>query len=416
MTAACGGGTSSLKSGTPTTIIVGAGLITEGLGIISPWLLPFAIYLDAITYQTATSCGTDPPAMPTSDQLNPINAIGGVLNPNFETWLGYAQDLILNWLWLLYCQCDSGPQPPAIAPLNPPAGTGLPSPSSQGSCYQGVFSGTPTEYTTPTTDRFNNDNLTPAPATSTHTFGSGQIAHTCTVPVGTYKSVNLAGSVSFPAGSTKNLVFELNEFTSGGTFIDSPFFSVSVSAGATVTFNQTIQVAATAGFENLECAQTNETHPATVNVTATWNCSSSPTGSASAPCVTDPAVLQLLQTMQQELVSIYQAIPAAVTSFSDGASHAGLTGSGSFALSAGVIAIRVHITSSIPPNVGIDAGDPTHYEDAGFITYEAGGDPYGPQRLVFDNQLFIAPLLADAVHYTLAPGLTVTIVEIHRGP
>lgn len=102
MTVKCGGGTSAAKPGFDQ-VVVGAGLITAGLGVIAPWLLPVGVLLDAFVYDVATECPTDPPPLPSGADLSLSNVIpGGVLNPNFSTWRTAVQNLLLNWAWEQY--------------------------------------------------------------------------------------------------------------------------------------------------------------------------------------------------------------------------------------------------------------------------------------------------------------------------
>lgn len=134
MTAICGGGTSAPKPGVVTNNFISAATITTGLLEITPYLAPFAGMIDAFVYNATNQCTGDPPAMPTSAQLNPLNIIGGVFNPNSGAWVTAANNLLLNWCWLLFCQCTSAPVPVLTYP-GPPANVSVPSPVT-GLTYQ----------------------------------------------------------------------------------------------------------------------------------------------------------------------------------------------------------------------------------------------------------------------------------------
>src|ERR1700737_626463 len=119
MTVICpGGGPSGIKPGVGPNVVVSAGLITGGLALISPWLIPVAALVDGFLYNATTNCATDPPAMPTWTVADIGNLLGGVFNPNYQPSLQKLIDTVNNYMWYQFCQCTPGP--PAV-PFTPHA-------------------------------------------------------------------------------------------------------------------------------------------------------------------------------------------------------------------------------------------------------------------------------------------------------
>lgn len=415
MTAICpGGGASQLRPGAGQAIVFSAALITEGLGIISPWLLPLAALIDSFVWQASTQCQGDPPAIPSSSSLSPSNAIGGILNPNFNSWLTAVNNLLLNWAWQQYCECVSGT---ATAPTypQPPSGVGGSAPTGGTPCFTGSFGGTPLQETTPTTLRPETPQLRPNGTMANYPFGAGQIAQTVAINPGAYTAITFTGTVTFDPAGSKPYVIELNEFDSSGTFLSNPSFSVPWSASP-ATFSHTFSIGPSVGAIGVETAQVNETHPATVQVTAVWTCGAG--GAAAGPCqpCTDPGVLEVLNTILQLVEAVYQASPVTVSAYSEGTTHSGLSGSGVISIAPTTIGVRVNITTDLPGG-RIDLGSPNYLFDRGYIVEIAVEAPVrGYSRLVYNPQVFQLLPITEQIGYTLPVGEVISITELSRAP
>lgn len=407
----CGGGASQVKSGTTQNVVFSAGLITEGLGLVSPWLLPFAILIDAFVWQALSNCGTDPPAMPTPAQLSPVNAIGGVFNPNFAAWRTAVNDLLLNWAWELYCECAAGAPTAAIYPAAP-AGVSAPSPTGGQPCFVGTYGGLATSDTSPQpTQRPANVALEPSGPSATVTFGVLQIGHFRAVPAGVYKSIDLAGTVTFDPLGSKQFAMEVTYLDGTQTLISTPGSGV-LWQNATVPFSASFAVPSNAEWIMVETAVVDETHVPTIQVTATWSCSATTSVEPCAPC-TDPATQQLLNTLLHLTEAIWTKLETPATTYLEGTVHAGLTGAGTVTLAAGTVAVRINITTDTT-GFRIDAGTPPYLFSRGYIVPIAAEGPIRrTHRLVYNPQVYQLPDLTEQLGYTLPPGITISVTELH---
>jgi hypothetical protein len=268
--------------------------------------------------------------------------------------------------------------------------------------------------TTPVTNEFNQAALTP-PGTAVNSTLGGVTVHGFTVTPGQYTSVQLSGTVTFDALGTVDYAFQLDEFTSTGTFINNPFHTVTAVAGSTVAFSFSLDIPSNAGRLAMLVGQTNETHPATVDVTATWICAGGSGGGTATPCVTDPAVSQILEYIWQEVQAIYASIPQPLNSYAEDTVHSGLSGAGSFLIGASTIAVKVDLTT-VSNAVGELTGDPNVLFDAGYVTPILAEAPMAGSRIVYASQLVPLPRLTESVGYTLGPGVVATFTELVPGP
>lgn len=407
-------GPSSAKPGVGTSVIFSAALITEGLGLIDPWLLPFAAMIDAFVYDVLNGCSTDPPAMPTTAQLNPINAIGGILNPNFSTWLTACANLLKNWAWDQYCQCNTGTATPLAYPA-PPTTTTIPTAGATVPCsdLQGVFTPT-TEPNTGAQPGPINTRLLPCTATAQITYLS-QIWTACdfgsSPPFGlTHKMQWLSGAALGGSAEIKTLCFDVNS---------NEILNQTLQVNNGGSGSQTFTVPAATRYIAMQL-------PNLANQagdTSTWQietivaCSQSATGPG-GPCqpCTDPAVTQLLSTLLQLTTSIFQSLPGLPRSYGESTIHSGLTGNGVITLGPSAIAIRANITADTTGGL-IRAGSPAYYFDRGYIVELAVEGPIRkPVRLVYNPQLFQISSVTDQIGYTLPAGLTISITELTLGP
>jgi hypothetical protein len=422
MTAACpGGGASQIKPGTLEKVVVGSTLISAGLGIISPWLIPFAALADAFNWEALTECTTDPPTMPTTAQLDPINAVGGVFNPNFNNWLTAIHNLLINWLWTQYCQCVSGT---ATAPTYPPA---------------------PTDSTVPLTApvvpcsdlKWQGVGVTTAQA-NVNGPQITQSAQLLPYPVVSRNAGSLATYPSGNCGSAPPTQMIIDEtWISGGTGGDDSTLIVIGWTGAGTGQAINTQI----GFVNSSNphVQTKITVPSNVTaitfqvtnrqtvstivqqVEVQLLCSGS-SGGVSTPCTTDPNVLNLLNSMWTAIQEIYtettllqrQLIPFAYIS---GTAHAGLHDQGTIAIASPLLGIRIDLTT-IPPQLGQDVSEPTFYFDVGWVSVLDANGFVDQRRITRVNTVWMPRIMSDAtvIGYSFHSGIVATITEIEREP
>ncbi len=414
MTALCaGGGPSSIKPGVQPNIIFDAGLITEGLGLISPWLIPVALLIDAFVWDALSDCTSDPPAMPTAADLSLTNAIGGIFNPGFGTWLTAVNNLLKNWAWSQWCHCNSGAAPTFTFPP-PSVGSSSPPRGATTACFTGQWSGNVFQATSGVSTVYPFlPQLYPTPFDSNHS--NGFASDPCNkVTAGYYPTIEMYGSAVLPVGTTHSVAMDIGCFDASGAYITTLNFSTPATAG-TYSLRGTFSIPTNTVFLSLDFGQTSGGTQATADVTMAWQCNNVSIGQQSG-CCDDSSILASLQYIQQVLNQIYNAIPQPLTSYIDGAAHTGLTGNGTLTLvEAKPLAVRVNITTDI--NAGSDSGNPSYLFDRGYIVPVINSAPVRDfVRLTYNPQLYLLPDLTQQVGYTLPTGEVVTITELIAGP
>jgi hypothetical protein len=140
--------------------------------------------------------------------------------------------------------------------------------------------------------------------------------------------------------------------------------------------------------------------------------SSSPTISPTS-CAADPAILQVLDRIDQMVQLIQrQAVPFA---FIDGTVHSGLSGDGELTVSVPLIGIRVDLLT-IPSRAGLRVGDPDAHFDIGRVSLGDADGWFGTRVLDTDGLIW-QPRWSGAVTrigYALTPGVVADITEMRR--
>lgn len=419
MTALCGGGTSSPKPGVAANVIFDVGLINAGLGLISPWLLPFAALIDSFTYEAVSECGTDPPAMPTFTATDALNLVGGVLNPNFSTTLAKVNDALLNYAWGLLCQCDNGTVVPPPAVIGPPEGIGVGGQGSLLPCFSGSYDGDPGLKPAGSLDSVAQDITTSMLPVDTRKMTLTDLSGTYNI-YGIPASVNafsfnaVVGNFEHCAG-TYNHIFGLKFYNSSGTYVSGySFWLAGIDDGIDAA---TEYLSSHPGASYWRLAALND--PAIggcglpigpYRLAIQTYCGAGTPGVASC-CPPDPSLVNALQAVRQLVERVAYTHGSGPTSYVEGATHVGLSGAGSIVLGANTIGVRCTMTT-VPTGTLVTSGDPVFYWDAGFITPIAVGSPLRGWRLVFTPQTFMLPLVADTIGYTLLHGTIIDLVEL----
>jgi len=400
----------------PQHIVFSGGLITEGLGLISPWLLPVALLIDAFLFEVTSQCAGDPPAMPTADALDIRNAIGGVFNPNFGAWITAVNNLLLNWAWDQYCTCAAGSPSVAVYP-SAPTNTAAPQGSIQVPCYVGDVTRLVAQEPP--------GNFFAQPANAALWPNTGVIYQKLDPPR-TYDYVTLSvtplsGTLSVHATGLvvgQTYVTQMSYLDAAHNYLVPSGGGNFTAGAATEDHSWTFAVPAGAVFGHGEISLLGGGAPAgeTVHATATWNCTSGAPGGPVSPCADSPEVLNLLAQIHRLLTAVYNRQTVPIGSYIEGAVHAGLVGNGTQLLVAACVGVKVTITADTSGQ-GQHAGNPTYLFNRGFIVPIAVEGPIrAPARLSYNPQLFQLPATTDAVGYTLTQGVTVSITELLPGP
>lgn len=418
MTALCGGGASEIKPGVAGNNIISGGLISEGLLAISPWLLPFALLVDAFLYDATAQCTTDPPALPVFDSTDLTNCIGGILNPNCPTTLTKIKDLLLRWLWFQYCQCSSTTTPTFVNPTQPANTSTTTTPTNTNNCWA-------------------NQILNYLPTANSSTVGVGTPNEQFGIGLGFGGTSNRFGGnnafATLPTGFTTITwqLFVNNEgasplpieiwayaWTAADGFIAAFPWPIQLAASTAVSSGRSgvLTIPATSGLAKIEIfplwtATGSTVGTNTANITISIQCV--PANTAPVNCADNEAILAVLQLIYQLLQSVYLSIPPQLNSFAESTAHS-VSGSGNFTTGTGVIGVKV--VSTVPSSYGENIGDPTVFFDIGWLTTSAVEGNYKPRRLEHTTELVLFDPLVDQVHYTLSPGVTAVITELVRGP
>jgi hypothetical protein len=152
-----------------------------------------------------------------------------------------------------------------------------------------------------------------------------------------------------------------------------------------------------------------------LTASATYYCGGASPGQLTSCCPPDETTTTLIQNILNITQSTYDLVlnlgGGGPTGWTDGVRHSSLSGSGTFMLSGDAIGVRVEMTT-LPSGGQVNAGSPTFYWDAGFITPYAAESPFRGQRLVFQDQVFPLPSFTDQIGYTLLHGTVVNVVEL----
>lgn len=433
MTALCGGGTSGPQAGVGSVITltsIGVEAFVAGLGFpeIAPTVA--AIVAGITTIDVAAYCGTDPPADPVLTSTDLVNAID-LLDPSVSL---PAQARVAQWFlhryWWQICQCTSGTATPPAAPSNPgiiSTNPGIPK-NTNAICFSGSVTDTTLGFTGPGLHQHDlSPNLLPPGASIISNFGTvgsttGVTMPAYAIPAGatsiTWAPRTILRQAGISAGAAQISTF--NVFDASGNHLGGLDIYQTLGAAVTPTTiaRGTTSIWPTAGTHwSIACGAFVGSGVTVQNQTQSIDTTIACTGfPLETPCCPpDPTIENKLNQIIGLVQAIFQSLPVPINSLSEGAVHAGLTGSGSFATAAPTIAAKVNVTT-IPGYVGLESVDPTQYFDLGWFTTSAAEGNYKSRRIEKVPELYWLDPLTDQLHYTLNPGVVATITELSRGP
>lgn len=397
MTAICGGGTSSQRSGFGATVALTVPAIAALLNNIpTVWAVPFAAYLGLVNYELNDFCSTDPPAVPTITAAD-VAALLTFLDPIGHTQaVAKFEQLVGAYAWYSLCKCDSVATPAPPAP--PAAPVGLPSinPPAVGPSY-------PTGQACQRYS-FNVDQ------------GTNIFPPAVKFPLADATFFDLHFSASIAHTTANQWGFNVFFYNSAGTQLGG---SLNVGIATTGDFTHTsgappagaVSYAFNAGPTSVPTP--NFTGRVDVDVYCNGAQPGGGGGAILQPCPPDPIVTGLLSQIL-ELVALIQRqkVPFA---YVPGARHNGLTGNGQFAVQ-GIIGASVIITT-LPPYLGNLAGDPPELFDVGFVTLGTVDGWHRSVRIDHSPTLVLPVEGSETLlGYSLAPGVVVDVLELRREP
>lgn len=415
----CSPGTSAPQLGVQRIVVLSTATVEALLAFLTDGLaLVLAPIIATFAFDTTQICGSDPPPDPGLTANDVFDAISPTSSIDTMTaaWAKIHQ-WFLSWYWWDVCTCVGATTPAPPTPSNPGnivsyGGTG-PSGPNTSPCWNvnvpfsaaaglGGFVDYATYSITP--------NLNPLDCVA------GGIHHLTTeIPTGvTSFTVTVTGDAlaTSPTGfyGINSMLAYNNSCTNTGNMGSCLASHTQLTTTTTVTAYPAGTTRWAFDIANSDTVD----HTFTVNFT--FFCSGqNPIGVTTPCCPPDPAVSQMLGQILQLLQGIWVSLPSNPNSFANSTVHSGLSGSGSFALGAGTLAVKVAMTT-IPNAVGEIIGTPITYLDAGWITSETSGSNYKSRRITHSPQIMPVDQLADTLNYTLENGVVATITELVKGP
>jgi hypothetical protein len=360
------------------------------------WMSAFiAAGITAVTYNLASFCSTDPPAVPTFVAQDFVDLL------QFANWGARVtaqlklQDWISANIWRDVCMCVSGAQPAYPTPPTPPAN--LPSLNPPGilpptgvvpTCFDQVF-------------------LTGPMSSGTFEYAAW-LWHTLNPPP---QWVRFRGGRSVTgAGPHTNSVVTMLMTGNGATPIIS---SVTYNSPPLLDVIVPVPLGATEfRVDASASASTSDLFSAEISGYCT---SQYPSGLGGSPCCPPDDVLRAEIDQILGLVTLIQrqSVPFA---YVPGTVHTGLSGAGTLSVQ-GLIGAKVAFTT-LPSELGRVGTSPVELFDAGFITWgTADGYPQS-EHLEHSPQLSLPARCSafTSLAYDLHPGVVVTITELVREP
>lgn len=395
MTALCGGGTSGPKSGVAETIIFGAGelaTLLEQSG--NPWLVFAAPLLGVISYDAINLCQTDPPTIPTFTKAEANAVLGLTLGADFTSGIAKFRDLVYVLIWNQLCQCTSAPQPTPPPPVQPPSG-----------------------FAVQTTKNYCAEDTSHESGQQFSASGQGNVT-IGTVGAGA-TSVEWFGTVTPQSGINFNPNFTLSfrNGLSGGAGIH-PIGTVSLPQSGAFSY----VFAVPQGFGTTSISSVyNPVSSSSGVVLISWDVGSNCGSASNQCCPPDPQIANLVNQINdlanQILTAVTlvqrQAVPFA---YVPGTAHNGLSGHGELSVS-GLLGAKI-TPSAIPSWAGVVSGDPDALWLDSWINW-GNADGWTSREFLRASPYVSLPQLAGQftkIGYSLAPGLTVDLVELLREP
>lgn len=409
MTVICSGGTSSPKPGVGPTIVISSSAAGALLNNIpTPWAVPLAAYISALTYEASTFCSTDPPADPSITALDIANLLQ-VSNPALGlTAAQKVAQLVSRYAWYLFCQCDSVSTP---APPTPPAEpTGAPQ-------FNPPY--LPTPKVTPCTDLSGTATFQPSASIQHFFIGQSGTASDATKPrvapgVTTMRWTLDVDHVPPSGGNT--MTFTAGTFDSSGTIVINRTKTITSADTAPFHFQETVAVPAGSVWAGSgEFANYGQFVDYTVTSRIEFFCGGTPLTPSVECCPPDDALMAKIDQILGYVTLLQRhRLPFATV---DGSTHTDLAAAGTLTVPSGLIGVRLSVTST-GSEVGVEAGSPNVLFEAGWVSIQTSSDVIEEHRLKFGSEIWLPRTMQEAVRfgYFLSPGVTLDVTELEAEP
>lgn len=393
MTAICGGGTSSAKSGVGQAIYItsaAAGALLNNIPV--KWAVPLAALIGARTYDAGNFCSQDPPADPGITAADVVDLVAHLSNPfQYAAAADKVAQLISRYAWYQWCKCDSvsTPAPPAAPaqPTNMPTlDLGPPQLSNGTRCH----------------DTFQTFSL------QNGSFNYGTWRYDVPNPDPRAIRVVIKQTV-FPAGISTPAKWSYVFFDNNSLPVlperDLPQqgSEIDVTLPSLSGYTQ-ININGTAGY--------NLANAGTLELIGLCGGGGTIVGGNSG-CCDDPALKGTVDQIYQALQLLQRQI--APYAFVTGAAHPGLSGAGNFSLTKSLVGIKLDCTT-VPARAGLELGDPDAHFDLGWVSI-GDADGWFATRPIRQLPLKWTPRWmssATKIGYSLTQGVVARIDELER--
>lgn len=400
MTALCGGGTSSAKTGFGASIALTASGIGALLNNIpTAWAVPLAAYIGLITYDLASFCSVDPPAVPTITAVDFISVLSIADPLNHILAVQKFQQLVGAFAWYQLCKCDSVATP---APPAPPA-----APASVPTVNPGTVVGpNPGNVTCALVDA--GDQVDPGGAAS---FAIGRTSGNATA----------LGAIAPSGASTVRVTFT---WTGTGAPVGWNLVSSTSDNYPTVTNRASGTPAWTSGvsqttsfsgtLDSYWWFQFSGQPPTNQHYRAIFEffCGGGAPGlpQPNCGCVPDANTIGLLSSIYQLLTTVQRyKVPFA---YVQGATHSAVSGTGATPISR-LVGVQMVVTAQ-PATKRTSLGNPSYIYDLGWVSVSDANGMIEEKRLTRTNLLWFPELapVASSFNYFLQSGVTINWTEL----
>jgi hypothetical protein len=378
-----------------------------------PWAVIPAAGLAAITVDISQLCNTDPPADPgitSTDWLNMQNPADFI---NYIASAAKFYQLFKRYLWWQACECVTTPTPQSPTPPSAPAN--LPAINPWGGSIVGATCWDASATTHPKTDgTYTNFLDWLPPITQSSDIGSGNRQSGA---LG-WKRVVWTNKWNTDGTHWTTGYAQIAWYNAGGT-IDRTDVANNVAMGATSILDVIPPSTSTQALfflgGNFPRVGADSVVTASVTTHLQVACVGEVIGGVPAPCCPPDPILsgQLTQLMGMVTLIQRQLAPFA---YVPGAAHAGLSGSGHFAVQ-GLLGAKVTFTT-LPDALGQSGNLPVEIFDAGYLTWNTP-DGY-PQSVRLDHNPYLSLPARCSVFtdlaYDLHASIVATITELKREP
>jgi hypothetical protein len=345
------------------------------------WLIP-PFYIDVPAF-----CAVDPPSLPTIDAQDVLSLLQG---DAFSLGLSGAEKFI-QWAqvycWYSMCHCTVGSTPAAPGVQAAPSDLPLINPPGIGDDLYPC-------------DSFVSATTSVPPNVFTNHVSRGLPPHASSVFV---TMRNITNGAVHSSMQWAYAFFDLALHNVGSGLLPT------VAAGATGTATLAVPPNAYRLDLSVNTGSTIQSNLAQTEIAVT--CAISPTPPPVEPL--NPAIDGLLRQILSMVTLIQrQGVPFG---YIPGAVHTALTGSGSLSVQ-GLIGAIVTVTATYPDSIGEDSGDPDYLWGLGWINWGSSSEVSPRVRLEAGANLTLprAAGVYTTLHYSLEPGVQVTITELRR--